>query len=195
MFLLSEYNILEKISSKSNLPLYRAERYKDSTKVILKILENSQARSNETTRIINEYELAGSFIFKRIARFLQLEKYNNQLVAVLADIEGILLEEYLQKYPTNIENFLKIAIEIAEILEYFYQKDIVHQDLCPSHLIINPQTLEVSLIDFSIASQASDMNQTVEQPVYHNDSLSYISPEQTGRIKREILCRFILACR
>lgn len=186
MLLLSDYKIIERINVDSNKVYYRAERSKDREKVILKILENKNCSSEEAAGIANEYEIAGSLSYKGIARYLKLETFDNRNVFVLADIEGVSFKEYLKDNKTDIGNSLKIALSITEILGYFHQEDIVHQDLCPANLLINPQTLEVNLVDLSTASRVSALNRSVPQPNFLKGSLIYISPEQTGRIKGEI---------
>lgn len=186
MVLLSEYNFLERISLHDHTFIYRAERCKDHRRVLLKIVENAGDKPEQAARIAHEYEMAGHFSCKSIARFLTLETYQSLQVAVIEDREGILLEKYLKEHQLILAQSLQIAIAITEILEHFYQKGIVHQGLCPAHLLINPHTLEVYLIDLSIASRVSVQNQGIEQPGFLKGSLAYIAPEQTGRIKGEI---------
>ncbi|QHT69780.1 AAA family ATPase [Rhodocytophaga rosea] len=186
MVLLSEYNFLERISLHDHTFIYRAERCKDHQKVLLKIVENASEKSEQAARIAHEYEIASSFSCKGIARFLTLETYQSLQVAVIEDIEGISLEKYLKEHKVTLAQTLQIAIAITEILEHFYQKGIVHQGLCPAHLLINPHTLDVYLIDLSIASRVSSQKGVIEQPEFLKGSLAYIAPEQTGRIKGEI---------
>ncbi len=185
MLLQSEYNILERISLNNNMLLYRAERYTDKQKVILKILENA-GLNNKDSDANHEYEVASNFNFKGIARYLNLETYNSHPVAVIADIEGVSLEKFIQENEIDIGDSLKIAIGITEVLQYFFHKRSVHQGLCPGSFLVNTHTFEVTLINFSRACQVSTLSRTIEHPDFLNSSLVYISPEQTGRINGEI---------
>ncbi len=186
MVLLSEYNFLERISLHDHTFIYRAERCKDHQKVLLKIVENAGDKTEQAARIAHEYAIASSFSCKGIARFLTLESYQSLQVAVIEDIEGISLEKYLKEHKLTLVQALQIAISITEILEHFYQKGIVHQGLCPAHMLINPHTLEAYLIDLSIASRVSAQKGVIEKPGFLKGSLTYIAPEQTGRIKGDI---------
>lgn len=186
MILLSEYYIVERIGLNGSNLVYRAESKADQQKVILKILENTNLNRGESAQMLNEYRMAETVSFKGVAKYLKFETYNNYTIGVIADIDGISLEEYLESQPFNIYDAFKIAIGITEILEYFYSKEMVLQDLCPANFIINPQTLEVNLIDFSHASKVAGLNQVPEQAAFLMGQLMYISPEQTGRFKGEI---------
>jgi predicted ATPase/signal transduction histidine kinase len=186
MLLLSDYNILEKISLNGNKLIYRAERYRDSQKVILKILENMDSEYNQVDQIANEYEIGKNISFKRIPKYLELETYHNRHIAVLEYVDGISLDKYMRESKPQIGTSIKIAIGITEVLQYFFQKGLVHQDLTPARFLVDPKSLEVYLIDFSIASRVTGKNRTVEHPSFCNESLAYISPEQTGQIKAKI---------
>ncbi|MEI6950065.1 AAA family ATPase [Paraflavisolibacter sp. H34] len=186
MVLLSDYIILERIGLKGSKLFYRAERCRDKQKVILKVYENASARSAEAARIQNEYEIGRGIACKGGARYLALDTYQDRYIAVLEDMEGVLLDQFLREAKPGIGDCLSIALSLTEILEYFYLKGIVHQDLCPSNLLVNGRTLEVKLIDFSHSSPVSALNRTVKEPVFCQDFLTYSAPEQTGRLKGEI---------
>src|SRR5450432_2172768 len=113
MFLLKEYTIIKTINLNGNKLIYRAENFKDKHKAILKILENVDPRSNDAAGFINEYEIAGNFSFKGIPHFLRLERYSNKTISIIEDIDGISLEDYIEKYNFNTESFIKLAINIT----------------------------------------------------------------------------------
>jgi histidine kinase len=185
MLFLSEYTVLERISTQSNKVYYRAERGSDNQKVILKILENLNS-SDEEAAMKYEFEMAACFSHKGILRHLAIENYNNKLVAVLEDFEGLSFEQYLTMHRCTIGEALHFSDQIASILHYFYQKGMVHQDLCTATLLVNPLTLEIRLTEYSIASRVSDLKHAVKHPGLLKGSLAYTSPEQTGRINGEV---------
>ncbi|MBW4586802.1 MAG: protein kinase [Aetokthonos hydrillicola CCALA 1050] len=61
-----------------------------------------------------------------------------------------------------------------------YQNHIVHKDIKPANIIINPQTQQVKLTDFSIASKLNQEVPQITNPNYIEGTLAYMSPEQTG---------------
>ncbi|WP_413201285.1 ATP-binding protein, partial [Nostoc piscinale] len=74
----------------------------------------------------------------------------------------------------------------CDILNLLYHERIIHKDIKPSNILINPETKQVKLIDFSIASLLPRETQTLVNPNVLEGTLAYISPEQTGRMNRGI---------
>ena len=79
-----------------------------------------------------------------------------------------------------------MAIQIANSLDGLYRHHVIHKDLKPANILINPTTKEVKLIDFSIASLLPRQTQEIQNPNVLEGTLPYISPEQTGRMNRGI---------
>ncbi len=186
MLTLSEYTFLECISLSASPALYRAERRQDKRRVLVKIVDSSTPHQPENPPLSREYELARRFAGPALARYLNLEVYQNKQLAILEDLEGLTLEKYLQAGCPDVASALKIAIGIARILAFYHQHGLVHQALCPAHLLIDPGTFQVRLIEFSLTSQVSCQHPAVAQPVLLPDALPYTAPEQTGRIKGEV---------
>ncbi|NET56837.1 MAG: AAA family ATPase [Symploca sp. SIO2E6] len=93
-----------------------------------------------------------------------------------------------QQPTTNnfFREFIQIAIQITQILEQLSQHRIIHKDIKPHNILINPQTKQVKLIDFSIASLLPREKQFLQNPNVLEGTLAYLSPEQTGRMNRGI---------
>ena len=85
-----------------------------------------------------------------------------------------------------IEEFIQIGITIATILEGLYQHSVIHKDIKPNNILINPITKQIKLIDFSIASLLPKETQSSTSPHILEGTLAYLSPEQTGRMNRGI---------
>jgi serine/threonine protein kinase len=77
-------------------------------------------------------------------------------------------------------------MKLADILQGLYHHRIIHKDIKPANILIHPQTGEIQLIDFSIASLLPKETQIIQNPNILEGTLAYISPEQTGRMNRGI---------
>jgi predicted ATPase/signal transduction histidine kinase len=115
-----------------------------------------------------------------------LENYRNSLALVLEDFEGQSLKQFLNSNQLDIISFLKIAIQLANTLFELHEKQIIHKDIKSQNIIINPETLQVKIIDFSIASCLSKENPTPSNLNLIQGTLAYMSPEQTGRMNRSV---------
>ncbi len=83
-------------------------------------------------------------------------------------------------------SFSKLRSAARNTLDKLYRHRIIHKDIKLANILINPETKQVKLIDFSIASLLPRETQTPMSPNAIDGTLSYLSPEQTGRMNREI---------
>ncbi|MDJ0706286.1 MAG: AAA family ATPase [Leptolyngbyaceae cyanobacterium MO_188.B28] len=88
--------------------------------------------------------------------------------------------------PLPLNEFFPIAIQTADILNGLYRHRVIHKDFKPANLLIHPETKQIKLIDFSIASLLPRETQEIQNPSGLEGTLAYISPEQTGRMNRGI---------
>ena len=82
-----------------------------------------------------------------------------------------------KKLPLDV--FYLIAIRLAEILSEIHRKKVIHKDIKPENVIINPNTMDVKLIDFGISTRLSKEETKWTAANVLEGSIQYISPEQT----------------
>ncbi len=104
----------------------------------------------------------------------------------MEDCGGISLQDYVQEHPLTLVEILNIAIQLAEILHELHQARVIHKDIKPANILIHPQSKQIWLIDFSIASLLPKETQEIQNPNVLEGTLAYIAPEQTGRMNRGI---------
>ena len=189
------YSITDLVYHGSRTVVYRGTRNSDETPVVLKLLNNPYPSFQELVQFRNQYTIAKNLDHPGIIQIYSLESYQNTLVLVMEDFGGISLEDYttdsLDQEPSmlteqSVQEFLHIAIQIASILDELYRHRVIHKDIKPRNILINPSTSHVKLIDFSIASLLPKENQILTSPNCLEGTLAYLSPEQTGRMNRGI---------
>jgi len=105
----------------------------------------------------------------------------------MEDFGGISLKEWgVGESVESLIEFLQIAIALCNTLDLLYRERIIHKDIKPANILINPETKQVKLIDFSIASLLPRETQTLINLNVLEGTLAYLSPEQTGRMNRGI---------
>jgi len=117
---------------------------------------------------------------------LSLENYQNRLALVLEDFNGISLKKLLEQQSLDPIAFLNYAIQLTETLGHLHTHQIIHKDIKPKNIIVNPELGIVKITDFGIATQLSRETQEVSNPDLLEGTLAYMSPEQTGRMNRAI---------
>jgi len=186
MLTIPKYEITEQIYESINSIVYQGIRKKDNKPVILKILKQDYPTAAELTHYQQEYEITNGLDLSGVINTYGIEKYQNTLVIVLEDFGGESLKQVMINRQFTITEFLVFAIQIADILGNVHTANIIHKDINPSNIIINPKTKELKIIDFGIASRLPRENPTLKNPEHLEGTLSYLSPEQTGRINRSI---------
>ncbi|AFZ56394.1 AAA family ATPase [Anabaena cylindrica FACHB-243] len=181
------YSISEELYNGSRTQVYRGYRKVDQQPVVVKLLKNPYPSFNELLLFRNQYTIARNLNSPLIVQNYSLEPYQNSYALVMEDFGGISLKEWgTRATQQSLEKFLVIAITLCNILDILYQERIIHKDIKPNNILINPETKQVKLIDFSIASLLPRETQTLINPNVLEGTLSYISPEQTGRMNRGI---------
>ncbi|WP_413199812.1 AAA family ATPase [Nostoc piscinale] len=180
------YNISSQLYAGSRTIVYRAIRESDQLPVVIKLLTSEYPTFQELLKLRNQYTISKNLNISGIIQPLSLETYNNGYIFVMADTGGISLREYIQSNTLSLAEFLRIAIQLSTSLHELHQNRVIHKDIKPANILIHPQTKQVQLIDFSIASLLPKETQEIKSLNILEGTLAYISPEQTGRMNRGI---------
>ncbi len=181
------YRISEELYNGSRTLVYRGYRETDSLRVVIKLLKNPYPSFSELVQFRHQYTIAKNLNSPLIIQTYSLEPYQNGYVLVMEDFGGISLKEWrVEGSVESLMEFLRIAIALCNSLDILYHSRIIHKDIKPANILINLETKQVKLIDFSIASLLPRETQTLINPNFLEGTLSYISPEQTGRMNRGI---------
>ncbi|MGB3514097.1 MAG: AAA family ATPase [Microcoleaceae cyanobacterium] len=186
MIKLTGYQIIEKIYHGSKTCVYKAYRELDKKPVVIKILEKEYPTFSELLQFKNQYTISKNLDLAGIVKPLCLEKYRNGYALVMEDIGAISLKEYASNKQLSLSEFLTIAISVVETLGGLSQNRVIHKDIKPSNIVINPDTGDIKLIDFSISTLLPRETQEIINPNVLEGTLAYMSPEQTGRMNRGI---------
>ncbi|MBD2449773.1 AAA family ATPase [Nostoc sp. FACHB-152] len=191
-FSLAGYRILEQIYCGSKTLVYRGIREQDQIPVVIKLIRSEYPTFSEIAQFRNQYTITKNLNLPGIVQPLCLENYRNGYALIMEDFGGISLKDLvrhnkvLQESGFTLKEFFPIVIAIASTLEVLHRSRIIHKDIKPANILINPSTLEVKIIDFSIATLLPREVQHLTNPNVLEGTLAYISPEQTGRMNRGI---------
>jgi serine/threonine protein kinase len=192
MIQIDGYEILTQIYDSTNSNVYRGIRQEDKQPVILKILKEDYPTPSELTRYKQEYEITRNLNLDGVIKAYELKPYQRTLVIILEDFGAVSLKQLMnprREAGTALlppQEFLRVAIKTAEILGSIHAANIVHKDINPGNIILNPETGELKIIDFGISTILSRENPTLKNPNVLEGTLAYISPEQTGRMNRSL---------
>ncbi|MEG3894258.1 MULTISPECIES: ATP-binding sensor histidine kinase [unclassified Microcoleus] len=186
MITIPGYRIDGELYTNPHTVIYRGMQLDEQKPVILKTLTPTYPNPAQIAQLLHESEIIKNLNLPGIVKFYKLEKYNHFPVLILEDFGGISLKEFLSNGPLELQQFLQIAIKLAETLGQLHEHHIIHKDIKPSNIIVNIETGDVKIADFAIASLLPGENPALGHPNLLEGTLAYMSPEQTGRMNRAI---------
>ncbi|HXM04384.1 MAG TPA: serine/threonine-protein kinase PknK, partial [Chthoniobacterales bacterium] len=104
---------------------------------------------------------------------------------MLDDPGGVPLDQSLSQ-PLDLAVWLRVAIGLSTAIGHLHQRGIIHKDIKPANVLINPITGQCWLTGLLVASRLRRERQAAEPPEFIAGTLPYMAPEQTGRMNRSI---------
>lgn len=152
--------------------LFRAQRY--GQWYVLKGLKPEYADDPQYTAMLSkEFALTVELNHPNIVHALSHEQ---DPVAgdciVMEYVDGRPLDKFLQENPSETTR-RQVVQELLAAIGYFHRKQVVHQDLKPSNILITNDGNHVKIIDFGFADSRSYA--ILKEPAY---TQSYAAPEQ-----------------
>jgi serine/threonine protein kinase len=178
------YRIIEKLHEGSLTLIYRARRREDDRPVILKMLRSEYPSQEELARLRSEYQNTKGLNDDNIIKVFGYEEQGKTAILVLEDFGGTSLDHILSVKRPNLKECLHIALNVVKALEALHARQMVHKDINPSNIVWNRESNEVKLIDLAFASAVPAERAVQSSPDVAEGTLTYIGPEQTGRINR-----------
>jgi PAS domain S-box-containing protein len=180
-------HVLEVLRKDEEFVLYRGEQSNQPGSPSVLLLTPASMRPGLETlkKIEHEYSLRDELDSAWAVRPLAMSEQRGQPTLVLQDPGGETLDRFLAG-PMEMTPFLRIAIGLATALGGLHERELIHKDVKPANVLVNPATDQVRLMGFGIASRLPRERQAPEPPEFIAGTLPYMAPEQTGRMNRSL---------
>ena len=156
-----------------------------SPSVLVLMLGSEHPRPESMRMMEHEHSFRSELDPAWAVRPLELTQHEGRTVLVLEDPGGEPLDR-LVGTPMEMGQFLRVAIGLSAAIRQLHGRGLIHKDLKPANVMIEPSTGQVWLMGFGIASRLPRERQTAEPPEFVAGTLAYMAPEQTGRMNRSI---------
>lgn len=194
---LSSDRLTQLLHDGSSTQVDRGKSPIDSHSAIVKLLKPDSRSLSQLARFRHQYAITRNLDLPGIVKAIALLDDRDRFALVMPDKSYISLAEWIERRPKDdkklgqpdgidLAHFLAIAIQLCDILAGLARHRIVHKQIEPSNISIDPETLAIEPIDFSLASRLPQETQEIHNWDRLPRSLIYISPEQTGRMNRGI---------
>ena len=151
----------------------RGVRESDNSVVLLKVRSDEAADDSHLRR---EYELTRELGSPYIATAKAIEETSVGVVLVCGGARARLLDDAM--LPLDLATLIQLSGDLCRGLDAIHRSGLVHRDMKPSNVLIDPKTGRGRITGFALAAAMGQADPPPGQPV---GSLHYISPEQTGR--------------
>ena len=178
-------NVFETLRSDQEFVLYRGRNIDDASQILML----SPAAVNPSPAILrrleHEYSLRQTLDPAWSARPIALTNHWDRPVLVMEDPGGIPLDQLLDS-PLDLPFSLRLGINLSSAIDGLHRRGVVHKDIKPANVLLNPFTGQCWLTGFGISSRLPRERQSAEPPEFVAGTLAYMAPEQTGRMNRSI---------
>ena len=181
--------ILEPIREDDEFVLYRGRgRGTRTDKPVVLVLKPAAARPRlqSLNKLKHEYSLRDELLSEWAIRPLSLSQDDNGQATLVFECPGGEPLDRLVVGPMEMGQFLRISVGLATALMGLHKGGLIHKDLKPANVIVNPATFRVWLTGFGIASRLVRERQNATPLESIEGTLAYMAPEQTGRMNRSI---------
>ena len=148
---LAHFEVLEKLGEGGMGVVYRARDTRLQRSVALKVLPAEFARDEgRRQRFLREARAAAAVSHPGIATIHDVGEADGTVFIAMELVEGQTLRAHQEGGPRPLEEVLAHAIQIAEALERAHAAGVVHRDLKPDNVVVQPDG-RVKLLDFGLA--------------------------------------------
>jgi len=174
------------IAASGSSQYLHAHRESDGGKVIIKTINLTYPTLKDVARLKHEFNLLRKINCDSALSPIEIIEQDNRVCIIFKRCNFHTLSEFHHEKKLNIEGFIRLAIGISKIIGNIHKLGVIHHDIKTSNFIYDNNTNELKLINFELASELDYQLQELKHVNTIEGTLSYISPEQTGRMNRPV---------
>lgn len=174
------YTIESEVGEGGTSAVYRATHQTHGT-VALKVLrEKLRLDRTAVARFVREAQYGTRVQHPNVVRTIEIGESDQGLHFLAIEwASGQLLERYARQHaPLPPEEVSAIIVQIGAAVHAAHQANIVHRDLKPENVMYDPETKQVKLLDFGIATDTqTGADERLTRAGFFVGSLMYVAPE------------------
>ena len=171
-----KYQILEELGRGGMGVVYKAKDTKLKRTVALKFLPSELTHVPEVKdRFMREAQAAAALDHPNICTVYEFDEAEEKTFISMAYVEGLSLRKKLESGPLELDEALRIAIQVAQGLQIAHKKGVVHRDIKSANIMVTEDN-QAKIMDFGLARVTGGT--LVTQEGVTMGTVAYMSPEQ-----------------
>lgn len=177
--LFRHYRVIDKVGEGGMGVVYRAHDTKLDRDVALKFMTNASPLNTEHgERLEGEARALAALNHPNILTIHEIGNEDGTPFLVLEWVGGGALCDQPFLRPLSIQDFLRVALPIADALGAAHERGIVHRDVKPTNVLVGEEG-RIKLADFGLA-KFRDPDGDVTRTAGAIGTVAYMSPEQAS---------------
>ena len=188
---ISHYSIEAELGRGGMGVVYRARDGRLQRTVALKILSQDYSRSGTQRQLLlAEARAAAALNHPGVTTIYEVGEYDGGLFIAMELVSGTTLRALLKEGQLDIRRAVRFAAQISEALAAAHAQGIVHGDVKPENVVVQPDE-RIKLLDFGIARRTAEVAVTTTTALESTQdavpgasfagTLAYMAPEQLRR--------------
>jgi serine/threonine protein kinase len=184
---ISHYRLLQRLGAGGMGEVYLGEDTQLGRKVAIKILPTESGGDEQAgIRLIREARAAATLDHHNICAVYEVGEDDGRTFIAMQYIQGETLAARITRGPLELKEALAAAVQVAEALQEAHAHGIVHRDIKPQNIMVNPRG-QIKVLDFGLAKRVREQTDidseaaTVSQVTASGTivgTVLYMSPEQ-----------------
>ncbi len=170
------YQIIEELGRGGMGVVFKAEDIKLKRKVALKFLPAELTHIDEIKeRFVREAQSAAALDHPNICTVYEFDEAEEKTFISMAYIDGQSLKKKIESAPLELDEAIRIALQVSEGLQEAHKKGVIHRDIKSANIMVTDKG-QAKIMDFGLARMTGTTLLTKEGMAM--GTVAYMSPEQ-----------------
>lgn len=172
------YRLVTELARSAMSVVYLADEPSLPRRVALKVLAPEVAEDPTfRARFTREVEIAAALDHPNVIPIHAAGESGGLLYLTMRYVEGSDLAEIARRGPMELDETVRVLRQVADALDAAHGAGLVHRDVKPGNVLIDPRTGHAYLCDFGIATHVAAAGALTHTGTFVG-TIDYVAPEQ-----------------